>query len=166
MGWQNGKYKIEVSLDRKSIENAVGEIKSYGDELERKIDEFTRRMAEEGVDFAKARLIAYGAVDTGQLLDSIHMVKGEAIPHGSSWIVRADTPYAEYVEFGTGPVGNESPHPDGSGKYRTTGWKYYNDSVGHVVYTRGMKSRPFMWDTAQYLKRESTIKAIAQEVFG
>lgn len=158
--------KVKFSLDVGDIRKAIAEIEDYKGDLIEKCDEFCRRMAEYGVEFAKQRIIDYDAVGTGALLNSVRMKRGQAIKNGSSWIIFTDNFYAQYVEFGTGKVGASSPHPLGNGKYRTTGWTYYNTTINRFVYTEGMKARPFMWDTAQHLSQDDVIRKVAMEVFG
>lgn len=61
--------------------------------------------------------------------------------------------HAMYVEWGTGPIGRENiqnisramRERRGLPKYRSTGWKYYNPIVDHVIATRGMPPRPFVY---------------------
>jgi hypothetical protein len=87
--------------------------------------------------------------------------------------------HVAFVEFGTGVVGQNSPHKNGeylskaawnyaSGtKIFTTkdgrvGWIYPTDDGG-FRFTEGVKSRPFMYETALELQRE--FPRIAKEVF-
>lgn len=86
--------------------------------------------------------------------------------------------YCKYIEFGTGVRGRDNAHP--SAEYKaimqwaynsgatifTTedgreGW-YYPADDGTWRFTEGMPSRPFMYETAQYLRREA--HRIAREV--
>ena len=167
MAWdKHNRYTIHVDLDKRSIERAIGEIKAYEAELYEKIDEFTRRLAEYGLEFAQHRIIDYGAVDTGELYRSMNMKRGDVIPNGSQWIIFTDCPYAQFVEFGTGPVGAANPHPSGYNVYRSTGWNYWNERASRWQHTNGMRSRPFMWDTRQYITQDKIIREVAKEVFG
>lgn len=174
MPWVGDKYVVEVNLTESGIKQAIADIEVFQKDLEAKIDEFTEKMAEKGVEFAKIQILHYGAYMTGELYNSIDLKRGDVIPHGSCWIVYTDCPHAKYVEFGTGPVGAGKapwvkggrlqgmypPHPSGTGKYRDTGWFWSN------AYVTGLPSRPFMWDTEKYLELNSTIREVAKEVFG
>lgn len=73
--------------------------------------------------------------------------------------------HALYVEFGTGIIGKENPHPskDGFGGeyalsdydsngYGHAGW-YYTDADGKRHWTKGMPARPFMYNTYLYVRR-------------
>lgn len=86
---------------------------------------------------------------------------------------------AMFVEFGTGPKGEENPYiGDSMGwKYNTgdnikeyaingvtvTGW-FYPDGSGGYRFTSGMPSRPFMYETAMEL-RYNKMEKIIREVF-
>lgn len=169
-------HQIKVDLSAKGIAGLKEAIAETQEELVAKCDEFCRRMAEEGVTQAKLQITTMDAVDTGNLYNSIDMKPGTVIRNGASWLVFTNCEYAEYVEFGTGTEGAKSPHPSGMGKYNQDmsnkvknpynkndprlGWFY------GPTWTAGMGSRPFMWNSWEYLKLDSTIRKIAKEVFG
>lgn len=87
--------------------------------------------------------------------------------------VNADEEIVEIVEYGTGIVGENSPHPEG-GNYDLQGHGYkgwffgYNQlnmgnvsgdefkNVGRGFYTRGQKSRPVNYLTFVYLRLIAT----------
>lgn len=122
-------------------------------------------LSEKGLEIAKARVSELGAIDTGELLSSLHVEKqGNAI-----FAVVTDSGHAAFVEFGTGQIGQEGPYPyefpDGvqwpymvgekifefkPGQY---GWFYYNQD-GRLCFTQGMPARPFMYETALMLRDE------------
>ena len=87
--------------------------------------------------------------------------------------------YCKYIEFGTGVKGRDNSHPSeeykaimnwaynsGATIFTTKdgreGW-YYPADDGTWRFTEGMPSRPFMYETAQYLRKEA--QKIASEVF-
>jgi len=72
---------------------------------------------------------------------------------GTIW---ADMPYGKYVEYGWGLRGANNPHPDFNGN----AWAYDMNGKGLT----GVMSRPFMYNTGQYIKSISTQRAL--EVFG
>jgi len=87
------------------------------------------RAGVEGVcDFIKARAQAFAPVDTGRLRDSI-FTKIDEFPTSIRGYVAPNTPYAGYVEFGTGIRGATSLGA-GSGPYSPT-WP-------------GMAAQPYM----------------------
>lgn len=157
---------IEMTLDPASIEQAIHEIEEFETKLKGAMECLINYLTEKGVEIAKAGLIFFDnpAFETGQLQDSI-----EAVPYdGEAGYVKTDVDYAIYVEYGTGPIGSAAPHPLG-GTYRTTGWKYYNERVDRVLFTFGMESRPFMYNTLRSLEEEAEVrggKVIAEYLRG
>ena len=161
---------ISVSLSEKSFREAAKQIQDYKEEIAQKCYELARRLAERGVEIAKMKITNYNAVYTGELLSSIQHTPGVVMKYGGSYIIYTDCPWAKFVEFGTGIVGEKNPHPDTSiagwkydvndrGEY---GWHYYKDGEWH--WTKGMPSRPFMYETDIELMME--VSKIAKEVFG
>lgn len=163
--------KITINmLSQKSIEKAAEQLTKYTEELEDKCTLLTVKLAEKGIQTARMKIASYDAVYTGQLLESINYERGAVIQNGDEWIVYTDCPWAKFVEFGTGIVGKGSPHPDTSivgwkydvNEHGEYGWFYFRDGEWH--WTKGMPSRPFMYETAMEL-RQNIVK-IAKEVFG
>ena len=172
---------IKVNLSVKSVTDAIEQIERYQEELDSKVKEFTKRLAEEGVQIAKANVVDLDAVFTGELLGSISSEERPSGKNTSVYVVKADSDHAIYVEIGTGMVGASSPYPgklpvvyaqgkkfitlkESFGKYPagTYGWFYYKN--GQLYFTEGMPSRPFMFNTGVELREK--IGIIAKEVFG
>ncbi len=89
-------------------------------------------------------------VDTGELRGSIrtNVETRDSVTIGT---VYTNKEYAQYVEFGTGPVG-EANHagisPNVNPVYSQTGWIIPRDGVGagdKIGYTEGQPARPFMY---------------------
>ena len=159
------KTTIKFTLDE--IDYAIRRLEQYKTQFLDKCDRLVKALTEEGVEIAKMQITQLDAIDTGKLLGSIDGYFDLASGVG---IIKADTPYAIYVEFGTGVVGSQSPHPNPNG-YRydvnahgDKGWVYYDDDSGKFRWTKGFKSRPFMYNTARELEKECA--RIAVEVFG
>lgn len=161
--------KIRVGLSASEFKKAAEEVKRYKKEIIRKTRKLAERLAEEGVDIAKIKISEYPAVDTGELLNSMKAEAGDVIQAGSKWIVFTDCPHAAYVEFGTGLSGEKDPHPDTSlvgwrydiNEHGEAGWHYYKNGEWH--WTKGMQSRPFMYETGRDLRMK--VSRIAKEVF-
>lgn len=160
--------KITINLDPKSIDKAIKELQEYKRDLKSKINELVEELTYRGEEIAKIEVKAMDAVYTGELERSI---KGYFSHSTGVGIIEAGAPYAVYVEFGTGVVGEGSPHPDirASGwvydinNHGEEGWVYFNERDGKLHWTKGFKSRPFMYNTAQQLEKECS--RIAREVF-
>ena len=159
------KTTIKFKLDE--IDYAIRKVEQFKTQFLDKCERLVKALTDEGVEIAKMQIKQLDAIDTGKLLSSID---GYFDIKSGVGIIKADTPYAIYVEFGTGVVGSQSPHPNPNG-YRydinahgDKGWVYYDDGSGEFRWTKGFKSRPFMYNTARQLEKECA--KISVEVFG
>jgi hypothetical protein len=166
---------IKVKLTPKSIDDAIKELNEYKRDLELRAQELVKKLTDYGANIARAKLVSYEAYNFGDLFNSI-----DGIATGDYGVIKVDSDYAVFVEFGTGPVGKAKSHPSGKGKYRDTGWytkadgkpmdvwygwtPIVTDEGDVIYYTDGQTSKPFMYETALQLKDE--FPAIVKEVFG
>ena len=148
-----------MKLTTRSIEDAIREVKQYKRKLNDRVKALIRELVDKGVEIAKAQVRELGAVYTGQLEESITGFFDEETGLG---IIRTDCPYAIYVEFGTGVVGKRNPHPEpiegwqyDVNEHGDKGWWYFNERDQKWHWTKGMISRPFMYNTLQLLRAEA-----------
>jgi len=151
--------KIQMKLTTRSIEDAIREVKEYKRELNDRVKALIKELVDKGVEIAKAQVRELGAVYTGELEESITGFFDEETGLG---IIRTDCPYAIYVEFGTGVVGERNPHPEpiegwqyDVNEHGDKGWWYFNERDQKWHWTKGMVSRPFMYNTLQLLRAEA-----------
>ena len=157
--------KISLTLDPKSIEKAITEVKLFQKRLREAVKELTKWLTEQGQDVVQAQIIDMNAIDTTLLLNSVY-----TFFRGRTGHVQVTSPYAIYVEYGTGILG--SGHPEGNGwrdppppsyKGKTydrydsqghgeSGW-FYPYGEGQVRWTQGMVTRPFMYMSMLVLER-------------
>ena len=160
------KVKIDpYSVD--SINRAIEELTRFQEKLETLPEAVVLALAETGENLAKQNVAYYNAYDTGELMNSI---TSEVSDPGKHARIVASAPHAAYVEFGTGYRGQNSPHPDpgvydGGWAYDVNehgvgGWVYRGDD-GQMHFTQGFESRPYMYDTANMLRR--MVRKIAKE---
>ena len=161
------KTVIRFSLNEKDIDRAISDLKKFKSEFLKKCDSLIEALTDYGVEVAKIEVEQLDAVYTGELMNSI---VGYYSPTYNVGIIKAGAYYAAYVEFGTGVVGSQSPHPNPQGwqydvnNHGDKGWVYYDEDGGKFRWTKGFKSRPFMHNTARDL--EKNCERIAREVFG
>ena len=161
------KTVISCTLDTKDIQRAIKELKAYKREFLDRCNQLVEALTDYGVEVAKVQVSQLDAYYTGELMNSI---EGYFSPTTQVGIIKAGAYYAAYVEFGTGVVGSRSPHPDPQGwqydvnAHGDEGWVYYDDDSGNFRWTKGFKSRPFMYNTAREI--EKNCAKIAKEVFG
>ena len=163
-----GKRVITFDLSPSGIDHALEEIEKFKNDLIKACNELIKLLTSHGIEAAAMVIEATTEGWTGQLLQSIYQ--------GSGWkaqtrtgIVRADAPYAAFVEFGTGIKGKagaiESPfphdgyEPDGMG-HGLAGWWYYNPNDDKVHWTQGQQSKPYMY-TAFARVRSDTPSVVA-----
>ena len=158
---------ISFKLTEADIDRAIIEVKQFKRDFLEKCNSLVAALTDEGVEIAKVKVKELGAEYTGALVNSI---SGYYSPTYNVGIIKAGAYYAAYVEFGTGVVGSTSPHPNPDGwaydvnAHGDAGWVYYDDDAGKFRWTKGFKSRPFMYNTARQLEKDC--EKIAREVFG
>ena len=161
------KTVIKFTLDQKDIDRAIKELKQFKTDFLKKCNLLIETLTNEGENIAKVQVQELDAMYTGELWNSI---KGYYSPTYNVGIIKAGSLYAVYVEFGTGVVGSQSPHPNPQGyqydinNHGEDGWVYYDEYNKGFRWTKGFKSRPFMYNTARQLEKDC--KKIAEEVFG
>ena len=168
---------INARLNPQSIGDAIEEVKAFQKEVEEKSRILIQRLTDYGAELARVKIVSMGAFATGELLSG---VDGYFSPTLNAGFVRVVSDHVAFVEFGTGVVGQNSPHRNGEylakaawgyatgSKIFTTkdgkvGWIYPTDS-GEFRFTEGMKSRPFMHETAMELAQ--ILEQMAWGVFG
>lgn len=167
---------IKVRLSAEGVKQAVQELREYQAKVQAAASAIVAALASAGEEFAVAAVLPFA--ETGQLASSI-----KAETSGNVGFVKCSCGYAVYVEFGTGIKGAGSPHPDTAilgwkydiNQHGELGWWYPTDSADPNPYkytakngttyawTRGMPSRPFMYETAQMLR--ASVIPIARSVF-
>lgn len=108
-----------------------------------------------GVEEAKNQALFMNAYDSGELVNKIIGRVDDDTGH-----IMSTAPHGKFVEFGTGLRGKQSPYPINTpigwrydvNDHGEAGWWYEGDD-GKWHWTKGMPSRPFMYDTAQVLRQ-------------
>ena len=161
---------IQMTLDPASIEKAIREVHLIQDKLQPAMMYLIGKLAEKGVEIAKAELIFFEnpAYDTGALSNSIKfrydddmagatITAGEGLGCGPA---DYDISYAFFVEYGTGIYGadvnghglNGWWYPSPNGWWTPKTGDYKGRSMAHTV---GMPPRPFMQNTYAHLIEEA-----------
>ena len=166
---------IAVKLDPQGVADAIKEIMQYQKDVENKVRLLIQRLTDLGAEIARIKIVSMGAYYSGELLSG---VDGYYSPTLNIGFVRVTSDHVAFVEFGTGVVGQNNPHKNGEylsiaawqyavgPKIFTTkdgrvGWIYPTDDGG-FRFTEGMKSRPFMYETALELQKNfpNIVKAV------
>ena len=158
--------KFTVNLD--NMQQTIKNWNKLKGAFRRGIELGYRELADRTVEKLKSNMAKYGLEDSliNGTITVKHLEKGFTIDVGSE--------YAMYVEYGTGITGAWNPHPSpktawqydaGGNGYK--GWWYPTDardsnptkkltSDGQfVAWTKGQKSRPFMYETYLWSSRSA-----------
>ena len=156
--------KFKINLNPREIDRLIKDIKQYKRELTEKVNLLIGELTDYGVEVAKAQVRELGAWYTGELESSI---EGYFSPSVGVGIIKG-APYAVVlnlyrivvkVNLSFSLILREDINGHGE-----SGWWYFNDYTGHPQWTKGIPSRPFMYNTAR--KLENDCRIIAREVFG
>ena len=171
------RTEIKIDLNEKgSLGKALRKLRAYKRRVEQKTSLLVQKLTDYGAEVVRIKIVNMGAYYSGELLSG---VSGYYSPSLNAGFVKVASDHVAFVEFGTGVKGQNSPHKNGeylskasweyaSGtKIFTTkdgrvGWIYPTDDGG-FRFTEGMKSRPFMYETALELQRD--LHKITKEVF-
>lgn len=155
---------IRVKLTPAGIDRAIRQLEAYKKHIIDSVSRLLDAMCQEGEIWA---INSMGHIDTGETLSTICSYR-----EGNRGIIEA-AGHSIWIEFGTGPKGLESPHPSGewlneadweycSGptiKFENgvVGWYYPADENDlkntEWIWTQGLPSQHFMYDTAQRLQK-------------
>lgn len=159
------KHVVSLELSPQGVTKAIREVQAYQKEFLHKIELLMNKIAYEGSDILRYEIVSTDAVMFGELLASV-----SAVYSGGVAIISMGTDHAAFVEFGTGSTGAANPHPEppGGWKYDVNargekGWWYFGDWDGNWHWTKGMPSRPVMWNTSQQIP--DLVAKLAKEVF-
>lgn len=174
--------RIVIKLNEKSIDNAIKGLSAYRDSLKARTNKLINDLAVEGGKVAIA-IVAESAYYSFKGI--VEGIKAVSIGEGKAVVV-SEAPQSMFFEFGTGIVGERNRYPDQK-ILAILGWKYDVNSHGELgwwyptdesdgnpykwtspegqlyAWTKGMPSRPYMYETAQVLR--TIVVDRAKEVF-
>lgn len=159
---------IVVDIDLGSMSRTRAKLKGLEVQIDQAIKEGLTDFAERFKKHLRANMVAYGVPQS-----VVSTLVAEEIDGGIELIVAGEL--VDFFEYGTGVMGASSPHPDpftpweydvnGHGE---SGWWYptddtdpnpykWTDDSGQLrAWTRGKISRPFVYDTFEWGKRNLT----------
>lgn len=152
--------KIKLRLNESSIDAAIQEIRAYRDKVQKAAEEIVHKLTEQGVSLAKLNASYMDIYDSGELVRGIESryVGGFGAEYGKGYVI-STAAHSIFCEFGTGVVGANNPHPEiavagwryDSNQHGELGW-WYIGKDGQAHWTKGMPSRPYMYETAKMLR--------------
>lgn len=161
--------KFKLRLNPWSVEEVLKGVTDYQKKVKKSGPELTKQLTEQGVSLAQQNASYMDIYDSGELVNGIEAeYVGAFKTETAIGKVHSTARHSAFCEFGTGVVGAGSPHPDpipgwiyDVNEHGEEGWFYY-DKNGVKRWTKGMPSRPYMYDTARMLR--SRIIPTAKEV--
>jgi len=160
--------KLTVTLDEKSIGQAIKELEKYKKWVAEKTKLLCEKLAIIGAQEASVRFAS-------AMYDGDNDVSVEVSPTDNGWVITASGNAVAFIEFGAGVYHNPAepyplPRPEGIvgiGEYgkgygKRQGW-VYKDESGEKVFTRGNPAALPMWYATEEMRRE--VQRIAREVF-
>lgn len=169
--------KITIGLNTKDINRAIREIKKYKQELQVKVEECRKRIAEALAQEVESNFNSAVVDDTIRGGTRQAEVVVSVDDRGTMTVVVADGEDAVFCEFGAGVYHNgsvgSSPNPYGSnlgltigsygkGKGKQTAWGYYDEN-DELVITRGTPASMPMYHAIQTITQKAI--EIVKEVF-
>lgn len=150
----NDKVSINV-FSRSSIENAKQRLMQKAD----KIDDGTRRAVEELTQMGYEYMMSIVPVESGGLADSISWEYDQSTNTGRI-VIGSD--YAIFVEYGTGIVGENSPHPEPApgwsydvNGHGEKGWSYFDAKQNRYRWTKGEPAHAFVYRTREFMRQHA-----------
>lgn len=162
----NTKFDLTIDLD-KIISRKHGKF-DLGKKLDKAIKDGVVDLSKQVTDKLYLNMILYG------LGDSKIPTKVDVYPLVDGIAININSEYYMFVEYGTGIVGQNNPHPKPSSdwiydseNHGESGWWYpstssdpnptkYTAKDGNIwAWTKGQASRPFMYDTWLWAKQSA-----------
>ena len=177
------KRRFKTDLSVRGINNLKAELINYKKNiLQSKIDLFTRRMAEVGLNVANVKISESPLVKYVSVRIESKSLNGEStaflIASGKTFRSEGYEPFNILlgIEFGAGIHYNPNPNPNASefgfgvgtfpGQIHAfeDGWYYWDAKKEEWKYTHGVKATMPMYNA--YIEMIPKIRSIAREVFG
>lgn len=159
-----------LKVDINNINKGTDDLRRYSDLLDKAIHDGILELCDRMKSKMEEYIVLYGIDNTGELRNSIKM-----IPYPTGVLITVGADYASFVEYGTGIVGSQNPHPSPKitwtydvNSHGESGWwypttssdpnpnKYLTADGKWLAWTKGQKSRPFMYMTWLWAKRSYT----------
>ena len=159
---------IRCTLDKKDIDRAIKELKSYKQEFLKREKQLIEGLAAIGIREASVRF-------TTAMYDGTNDVSVRLDETNNGYVIVAEGKAVAFIEFGAGVYHNTGePYPNprptgivgigeyGSGKGKRKAWGYKNEN-DEIVITRGNPAAMPMWYASEEIK--NSVLKVVKEVF-
>lgn len=148
------KISIDV-FNKRSISDAISLLRKEQDRVEENYQKSVEELTQIGYEY----MLSIVKFDTGELANSITWEYDVSTNIGRI-IVGSD--YAIFVEYGTGIVGANNPHPQPApgwtydkNSHGEAGWSYWDDKQQCFRWTKGQAATAFVYRTMEYMKSQA-----------
>lgn len=145
--------KVDV-FNLNSIKNVRDLLIKYRDDVEYQTDQTVKHLTQIGYEY----MMSIVKFDSGELASSISWDFDSKQNKGT---IKIGADYAIFVEFGTGIVGANSPHPEPENwqydvnSHGENGWWYFDEKQNRLRWTKGQEASAFVYKTLEYMKKEA-----------
>lgn len=145
--------KVNI-LSLECVNSSINKLRNYQKKLESTSDETIKNLTKKGYEY----MLSIVREDTGELKNSITWEFSTANQKGT---IKVGTDYWFFVEYGTGIVGKNSPHPNAQGwrydvnNHGNAGWWYFDEHKNRFRWTRGQSANAFLYKTYKFLEKEA-----------
>jgi HK97 gp10 family phage protein len=158
---KDAQLELDV-FSLESLEKAIAKVEKFQLNIPKILDKAIDEIAEKARQRCLHEMSLHdlkkgGTLAQSNLASTIEIRRDDI----KSFTLAVNGEYAMYVEFGTGVVGRDNPHPDvsfldqaweyDSKGHGEAGWFYYKDGVKY--HTRGQEAKPFLYPTYLYVRR-------------
>lgn len=145
--------KISINVfSRSSIQNAKELLMKKADKIDGGTREAVKKLTQIGYEY----MMTIVKVDSGELAESISWEYDEQTNTGR---IKVGSAYAIFVEYGTGIVGANNPHPEPApgwtydkNGHGEKGWTYFDAKQNRFRWTKGQPASAFVYRTREYMK--------------
>lgn len=151
--------KFTAKLSVSSLDKLLSELKEY----QKKVERAPARIVENLADFGENQIQRgiQGITDK----DGNYLAKAGSYVFGDAGLAYMEGDQSAYLEYGTGVVGKNSPHPQANetgwqyntGKTinpKTGDWSYWDAVKGKHVYTKGIPAQMPVFNAALEMRKQ------------
>ena len=139
-------------FSRSSIAKAKERLTKIQQKVEGGSADAVRNLTQAGYEY----MLTLAPIESGELVESITWEYDEQTNTGR---IRVGADYALFVEYGTGIVGAQNPHPEPApgwtydvNAHGEKGWTYFDAKQNRYRWTKGEPAHAFVYKTREYMK--------------
>lgn len=151
--------KFKANLSVSSLDKLLSELREY----QKKIEQAPARIVENLADFGENQI--QRGIQSIIDRDGNYLAKAGSYVFGGAGLAYMEGDQAAYLEYGTGVVGKNSPHPQANeagwqyntGKTinpKTGDWSYWDSVKGKYIHTKGIPAQMPVFNAALEMRKQ------------